>query len=454
MRKVTLLFFAFLLVYSFANAQGYLQNDDDATHTDGITINEISAYSYGDGVGSPDFNADGEVRAGDDDEFIEIVNSSPSSININGWTLGDNSTSVFTFPDISIPSDNAVVIFTRGATVTNFNPGPGNIVLSCSFALNVSAGDAIGLRNTNGLYIEVNWEGGSLNTAFLTGDPTLVEPSVTLDSWNEHQSQSRNPDYTGSWAQHPTISGTVDWSNSIEPPDGPGQVTLTNPQGSPGRRVGQDIPLPVELISFKAIAGDGKVQLQWETSSESENQGFIILRSDGKSTDFKEIASYESEYDLRGAGSTSEKSSYQYIDKHLFNGIRYYYKLIDVSMNGVQTEQGTVSAIPHPESMNVMVSYPKSFSLNQNYPNPFNPSTKIGFSIPKTDQDILDVNVSVYNQLGQKVKTLYNGPISPGKYELEWNGLDENNQSIPSGIYLYHLKSSHFTSSKKMIYMK
>ena len=88
---------------------------------------------------------------------------------------------------------------------------------------------------------------------------------------------------------------------------------------------------------------------------------------------------------------------------------------------------------------------PSSLELNQNYPNPFNPSTVINFSIPTTSQ----VNLSVYNSLGQQVATLVNSIRSPGKYTATWNA-----SNAPSGVYFYLLKTYKAQLTKQMLLIK
>ena len=88
---------------------------------------------------------------------------------------------------------------------------------------------------------------------------------------------------------------------------------------------------------------------------------------------------------------------------------------------------------------------PTKFNLEQNYPNPFNPNTKIRFSIPKEVQ----VNVSIFNILGEKVKELKNELMKPGYYDVEFNAT-----GFASGVYLYRIKAGDFVETKKMILLK
>lgn len=92
-----------------------------------------------------------------------------------------------------------------------------------------------------------------------------------------------------------------------------------------------------------------------------------------------------------------------------------------------------------------------SFQLKQNYPNPFNSNTQIQYSLPRATQ----VEVSIYNLLGQNVRTLYKGEQSRGNHTLSWDGKDYRGRDVGSGIYFYRLKTSDgATESRKMLFLK
>jgi len=93
---------------------------------------------------------------------------------------------------------------------------------------------------------------------------------------------------------------------------------------------------------------------------------------------------------------------------------------------------------------------PKEFNLYQNYPNPFNSETHIKYEIPKTSK----IEISIYNILGQKVKTLLNEIKNPGFYEVVWNGTNEQGVNVSSGVYLYVIKTKDFFASRKMIFLR
>ncbi len=88
--------------------------------------------------------------------------------------------------------------------------------------------------------------------------------------------------------------------------------------------------------------------------------------------------------------------------------------------------------------------------LHQNYPNPFNPETNIFFNLPEAGR----VKLDIYNIKGQKIKTLLDCHMNPGRSKLIWNEKDENDQSVSSGVYFYQLKAGNFEKSKKMLLLK
>jgi len=93
---------------------------------------------------------------------------------------------------------------------------------------------------------------------------------------------------------------------------------------------------------------------------------------------------------------------------------------------------------------------PTGFALEQNYPNPFNPTTRIVFSVPAENHISLDI----YNVRGEKVRTLIDNRYSAGQYKAIWDGRNESGAPVPSGIYIYRLKTDVRTFSRNMLLLK
>jgi len=93
---------------------------------------------------------------------------------------------------------------------------------------------------------------------------------------------------------------------------------------------------------------------------------------------------------------------------------------------------------------------PNNFELKQNYPNPFNPTTTIAFGLPKTS----DAKLTVYNLLGQEIKTMAFRGLSAGYHTVEWSGTNDQGYRVESGIYFYQLRAGNFVQTKKMVMLK
>lgn len=90
------------------------------------------------------------------------------------------------------------------------------------------------------------------------------------------------------------------------------------------------------------------------------------------------------------------------------------------------------------------------FVLHPASPNPFNPSTTIRYEIPKTGQ----VQLTVFNMLGQVVRALVNEEKRAGTYSVEWDGRNDAGNVVGSGVYLYRLQAGSSARTMKMILMK
>ncbi|MCK5076258.1 MAG: T9SS type A sorting domain-containing protein, partial [Calditrichia bacterium] len=93
---------------------------------------------------------------------------------------------------------------------------------------------------------------------------------------------------------------------------------------------------------------------------------------------------------------------------------------------------------------------PKVFALSQNYPNPFNPTTTINFQLPKAS----DVRITIYNAMGQKVRTLVTGQMQAGSQHVVWDAKNDYGVQVSSGIYFYRMTAGKFTKSMKMLLLK
>jgi len=88
---------------------------------------------------------------------------------------------------------------------------------------------------------------------------------------------------------------------------------------------------------------------------------------------------------------------------------------------------------------------PGGLALSQNYPNPFNAQTTISYTLPEKGL----VSLSVYNPLGQKVATLFDGVQQAGEHKVVWEAA-----GAPSGVYFYRMTSTQFSETRRMVLIR
>lgn len=119
--------------------------------------------------------------------------------------------------------------------------------------------------------------------------------------------------------------------------------------------------------------------------------------------------------------------------------------LFAVTPTGEVIEFSTVTDIGDP-----VVNTVSSYQLDQNYPNPFNPATTISYQLAMES----DVELTIYNMLGQEIRNLVQTNQPAGTYQVQWNGKDDAGREVASGLYLYQLKTPEYVESRKMLLMK
>jgi hypothetical protein len=92
----------------------------------------------------------------------------------------------------------------------------------------------------------------------------------------------------------------------------------------------------------------------------------------------------------------------------------------------------------------------RTFSLDQNYPNPFNSQTMIRYDLSQREH----VKLTILNSLGKEMATLADTRQSPGEYTVMWDGKNHYGNPLPSGVYLYRMKTESDVQIRKMILMK
>ena len=176
--------------------------------------------------------------------------------------------------------------------------------------------------------------------------------------------------------------------------------------------------------------------MNWETSLEMNNRGFNIYRT--FTNDRKPTAGER----LNQALIRGERT-YRYVDKTTTQDCNHYYWLEDVDIFGYKTLHGPVYA-------NKNYGLPKIYELSQNYPNPFNPETVIKYSLPQADR----VEITIYNVMGQLIRTLVDNTQKAGYHTVLWDGRNELGVSVSSGIYFVKMNANSFVQTRKMMMLR
>jgi len=191
------------------------------------------------------------------------------------------------------------------------------------------------------------------------------------------------------------------------------------------------------ITGFVVYPQMNSVILTWNPISDVEVEYYAIERSvnqDFTNTDSIQIQITNTNY---------------FEDTELIYDIDMFYRVSYYS--GVQSEYSdTISVSVEWLNNQNDLSLPIQFKLHQNYPNPFNPKTKINYDIPYHN----NVSIIISDIKGSEIKSLVNQRHTPGKYNVIWDGTNNNGDKVAAGIYLYKIQSGNFTSTEKMIFLK
>ncbi len=189
-----------------------------------------------------------------------------------------------------------------------------------------------------------------------------------------------------------------------------------------GSKDNQD-PLPVELLDFYSDCNDNKVELFWNTASETNNKGFFIeISEDGKN--FKQIGY------IAGAGNSTDINSYSFIDKESYGKFAYY-RLKQIDYNG----ESTVSTFIYAGCENI-----ENEPYLEIYPNPFkNNINVIAENLPKED-----IVLNIYNMLGSLIHQVKPDPIN-GSFRI-----NIDLAKLPPAMYVVKVISGDFVGIVKI----
>jgi hypothetical protein len=265
----------------------------------------------------------------------------------------------------------------------------------------------------------------------LTGDGPWIVTVFSLDQW---------------------VACLFDGTWIVEEVDGTGYVYLWLEFAKSKNTVielksgnGGNPTLPVELSTFTAtISSIHNAVLTWVTETETNVNGFYIYRNMENNLESALMVS-----NLIPATNTSTQQVYQFTDKELGQHGTYYYWLQVSDMDGSESFYGPVNVV-YDYDDNFIPEIPQKTELSKLYPNPFNPSTTISFAL--AEDQLVDVNI--YNNRGQRVRSFALGQKSAGNHTLIWDGRDDNGKAVTTGIYFIRMSAGGESFHKKAVLMK
>lgn len=212
---------------------------------------------------------------------------------------------------------------------------------------------------------------------------------------------------------------------------------LLNPETLPNTA-----PAPFSLLSpadGDTVASVDTIGFRWRAAADAQNDPLTYtLRIFGGSANIT-------------VGNISD-TAYTYTGGGLDPNSLYHWTAL-VSDGEFTTASPDTFAFRTPPVVGVgegLSGVPGEFALGQNYPNPFNPSTAISYQLAAAGE----VELSVYNLLGQKVRTLAKGKQAAGYYTVNWDGRNDGGGAAASGIYIYKIVAGDFTAFRKMLLIK
>ena len=212
-------------------------------------------------------------------------------------------------------------------------------------------------------------------------------------------------------------------------------ISVNNPQNM--RAFGFDLGYPCELLSFAKVSATNLTK-DWQALNGKENvPGTITIGG----------------FNTEAISSTKQGALLEVTFKVKDNangvGDLWLYNLTDDAVYA-EINSGKFSTINNGIRKISRSEIPKTFALEQNYPNPFNNQTEIVYQLPEA----VFVNLSIYNSLGHKIRTLISNIQEAGHYAARWDGKDEHGNVISSGVYIYRLETFKFNDVKKMMLIK
>jgi len=299
----------------------------------------------------------------------------------------------------------------------------------------------------------------------VTSDTSLLEESFEDTLFPPPAWTKLNPDGGTGWERQTVGTSPVPgWTGGIitAPPNGGGFVAFNT--WTTGGQSSNDQWIVTPQITNVQIGDSLYFWMRYWPNNFADNVDILISATGNTNTADFNVVVDQLIFGTSGDTSTSWKQYSYSITDFVNAGSNIYIAFREhvadnindgasISLDLVRYNRKISTAIG--EDVNTIV---QEFSLQQNYPNPFNPSTTISYFLKENT----DVNLTVYNLIGEEIQNLVNETQVSGLKTVTWNGTDKNGLQVAGGIYFYKLQTGNpsagsgqrFVQTRKMILLK
>ncbi|MDC0917630.1 PKD domain-containing protein [Candidatus Marinimicrobia bacterium] len=372
----------------------YLRSTSEVTVTAADWSDNSGINYYALGIGSSGDNTTADV--------VPYQNVGTSTLELTGLSLDDYTTYYVKLYAVDDSGNNSSLVINDFMTYTNL----------------LGDYDADWDVDVEDLNAFVNaWPNAGVNTTVDIGPATGTSPylSPSFDSLNDINDVSV---FTRNWLWTKAQGKTSEPSEQkLDPIDLPAELF--------GNQIKITLPDNITAGRFE-ILNEGNT---YQFSVAKNNQSMIILENNDSLEE-----SYEFEF---GRLSQDEKELFIYIDG-------------DASMKTVEVSYQLFSKDGAAGNGIMELGSPDEFKLYQNYPNPFSSQTTFQYDVAEATS----VKIYIYNTLGQLVKTIDRGDNGVGTHTVEWDGKNDDGDTLSSGVYFYQLRTKDFNKTMKMLLVK
>lgn len=207
---------------------------------------------------------------------------------------------------------------------------------------------------------------------------------------------------------------------------------------------------------FTTFASKDKITLRWKVETEKQPRGYKILRSEEERGNYLLISSFESNPRLALQGLVGDDSRGCFTDLAVVPGTTYWYKLSCIDINSETTEYGPVSAsvpIQRRQPASAVSLSPNTFRFEP-MGDPSRSASTFQLDLPNYFESNQPTRILIYDSKGVPLKTIFNGSLEAGSYQLTWKGDTENGNTVGQGVFIAVFENDIVREATKLILLK